>query len=295
MSSFFNNIEAKIEVERLYHEKLDDLAFLCEFMKIETSFGNTNIIQLGNKNKPPLVLLHGSNGCAPVAIEAMIDLANQFNIYAIDVVGQPNLSAAIRPEMKDESYGQWMYEILSRLNIWNVIIVGISFGGFICWKTLTYDERRISRAFLIVPAGIINGNPLAVFRKVFLPMKLYQWRKKAKYINQFLNALFSEHDKFASAFLSKVLQHFEMDFSQAPLIKKDEAQQIKTPISIIAADNDLLFPGKKLLKRAKNIFPSLNKVLLLSQSKHVPNYENNKRIVQFIKEQKTLVNHEHTR
>ena len=52
---------------------------------------------------------------------------------------------------------------------------------------------------------------------------------------------------------------FEMDFSPIPTIKESEAKKIKTPLTIIGADDDLIFPGEKLLKRAKSIFPSLQK------------------------------------
>jgi len=287
MSTFFRNRQAKKEIEKLYQSKLGELPITYEFLKIETSFGDTNVVLTGDKDKPPLVLLHGSNGCAPIAIEAMLGLVQDFRIYAIDVIGQPNLSAETRPSMKNLDYGKWMFEIMSRLNIEKTILVGISFGGFISWKTLVYDDRKISRAFLIVPAGIVNGNALKNIWKIFIPMHLYRWRQQTKYILQFLNELFTENDDFALAFLSKVFLHFKMDFSAIPLIKKEEAKKIKTPVNIIAADKDLLFPGAKMIKRAKEIFPSLNEVLLLKDSKHVPNQNGNNRIVELIKNQMT--------
>jgi len=285
MKSFFKNKQAKLEIGKLYQNKLDELPISYEFLKIETSFGDTNVILTGDKDKAPLVLLHGSNGCAPVAIEALLGLVKEFRIYAIDVVGQPNLSAEIRPSMKNLDYGKWMFEIVSRLNIKNAILVGISFGGFISWKTLVYNDRKISKTFLIVPAGIVNGNPLKAIWRIFIPMHLYRWRKKPKYVHQFLNELFTENDEFALAFLSKVFLYFKMDFSPIPVIKEEEAKKIKTPVSIIAADKDLLFPGVKMLKRAKDIFPSLSEVLLLKDSKHVPDQKRNIKIVELIKGQ----------
>lgn len=282
MNSFFDSKQAKKEVEELYQNKLDELSIGYEFLKIETSFGDTNLILTGQADKPPLVLLHGSNGCAPVAIEALIGLVKYYRIYAIDVVGQPNLSAGFRPSMKNDDYGKWMYEILTRLNIQKAILVGISFGGLISWKTLAFHEKRISKAFLIVPAGIVNGNPLKALWKVFLPMKLFKWRKDVKYVHQFLSALFTEEDNFAVSYLSKVFLHFDMDFSPIPSIKKEEAQKIRTPINIIGAKYDLFFPGEKMIKRARAIFPSLKEALLLENSKHVPNQEDNDRIVKLI-------------
>jgi len=282
MESFFSSSSAKNIILEMYYNKLDELSIKYEFQKIETSYGNTNIIITGEKNNPPLVLIHGSNGCAPIALEAMLGLEKKFRVYAIDVIAQPNLSEGIRPNMKDHSYGKWMFEILARLNIQDAIMVGISFGGFITWKTLVFDSQRISKAFLIVPAGIVNGNPLKAMWNVFLPMKLYQWRKNKKYVHQFLKKLFTEHDEFAQHYLAKVFLDFDMDFSPIPLIKKEEAKKITTPMYIIGADNDLLFPGKKMLKRAKEIFPSLYEGKLLKNSKHVPRQIDNNEISKLI-------------
>lgn len=282
MTTFFSSQEAKKEIQNLYQQKLDELPIHYEFMQIETTYGNTNIVITGLKNKPPLVLLHGSNGCAPVAIEAMIELAQNFRIYAVDIPGQPNLSEEFRPKMKDDTYGKWMYEILSRLAVRNALLVGISFGGFVALKMLMFDEKRIAKAFLIVPAGIVNGNPLKSLLKVFLPMKRYKKWKKIKYVRQFLGELFSEKDEFAEAFLSNVFLHYTMDFSPIPLITKKEAQGIKTPLTIFAADKDLLFPGGKMIKRAHKLFPSLKDGILLNNSKHVPSEENNSFIADFI-------------
>ena len=284
MKSLYSSPEAKKEIESLYFAKLESLPIPYQTLMIETTFGDTNIIITGKKGKQPLVLLHGANACAPVAIETFLDLANDYRIYAIDILGQPNLSAETRPNMTDDSYGMWMYEILTRLNVTDVILVGISFGGFISWKTVVFDERRIASAFLIMPAGIVSSNSLKALRYVFLPIKLYQWQQKKRFLGQFLDALFTVPDEFAIQFLAKVFLYFEMDFSPIPLIKKAEGQKIKTPLHLIAGDKDLLFSGLKLLKRAKRLFPSLQSALLLKNSKHVTNKLGNTRISQLIRE-----------
>lgn len=283
MLSFFSSLKGKRDILALYDNKLDELPIAYELLKVETSFGDTNIIHVGQKNNPPLVLLHGANACAPIAIEALIGLADRFSIYAIDVIGQPNLSEEIRPDMQDNSYGKWMYEIMTRLNLWNAVLVGISFGGFLTWKALAFDEKRISKAFFITPAGLVTGNFLKLQWKVLLPMRLFKWRKKRKYVCKFLDALFTKQDEFSKQFLAQVILHYEIDSSPIPLITKEEAQNIKTPIYVIAAENDVLFPGKKMLKRAKELFPTLQEVLLLKNSKHVPCPSGNEQIIKLIK------------
>ncbi|PHN03977.1 alpha/beta fold hydrolase [Flavilitoribacter nigricans] len=282
MNTLFSSPAARERILELYFDKLEELNISYDTCTIETSFGDTHIIMTGDKTAPPLVLLHGANGCAPIAIEALPGLLKDFRVYAIDIIGQPNPSAEFRPDIHTPAYGQWLQEILSRMHITGVTLVGISFGGLVSWKTLAFDERRIARAFLIVPAGIVNGNPIQALWKVFLPMKRYMATRKTKYVHRFLGALFTREDPFALRFLSEVFLHFSMDFSPLPLISRKEAAQIKTPVYIAAAENDLMFPGKKLLRRAQKIFPSLRDTLLLPDSRHVPDEAGNEEIVKWI-------------
>jgi esterase/lipase len=88
-----------------------------------------------------------------------------------------------------------------------------------------------------------------------------------------MSALFSEYDDFALEYMSLTFTHCNMDFSPLPIITRDSAKNIKTPITIFAAENDIMFPGEKMLKRSNSIFPSLKHTVLLNNSKHVPTHD----------------------
>jgi len=184
--------------------------------------------------------------------------------------------------MKDDSYGKWMNEIIADLKIESVTMAGFSFGGLIILKTLEYDESKIKEVYLSAPAYIVNGNPLKALLKVFLPMKIYMKTERRWFVEKFLSNLFTDRDEFAIEFLSKVFLEFEMDFTPVPVIDAKKAGEITTPITLFAAQNDILFPGNKMIKRAEKIFPSLRKSILLKHSKHVQNQEQNEIIEQKI-------------
>ncbi|MFT5077469.1 MAG: esterase/lipase, partial [Flavobacteriaceae bacterium] len=209
-------------------------------------------------------------------------LSKKFQIFAIDVLAQPNKSAETRLSMKDNSYGLWINELINKLELKNVTMAGFSFGGLIILKTLIQNESNIKEVFLSAPAFIVNGNPLIALFKIFIPMKRYIKTKKTKYLEKFLESLFSEKDEFAHNYLSKVFLYFNMDFSPIPVIKKEEALFIKTPITLIVAKKDIIFPGVKMMKRANKIFPSLKNTLLLEDSKHVQNRRDNTKIEKLI-------------
>ncbi|MCP9290271.1 alpha/beta fold hydrolase [Gracilimonas sediminicola] len=278
----FKSKQGKKEILQLYDAKLDSLKIEYEYLTVQTSFGKTNIIATGDPANPPIIIVHGSNGCAPIALETYANLHKKFRVFAVDVLAQPNKSAETRLSMKDDSYGKWMNELIADLKIESVTMAGFSFGGLIILKTLEYDESNIKEVYLSSPAYIVNGNPLKAIFKVFIPMKRYMKTKKVKYVEKFLSHLFTDRDEFAIEFLSKVFLEFEMDFTPVPVIDTKAAKEITTPITLFAAENDILFPGKKMIKRAAKIFPSLRKSTLLEHSKHVQNKEQNEMIEQEI-------------
>ncbi|SNR39144.1 hypothetical protein SAMN06265371_102230 [Lutibacter agarilyticus] len=199
-------------------------------------------------------------------------------------MAQPNKSTETRLSIKNEDYGKWLHEVIAILKLKNVTLAGFSLGGLVILKALEFKDENVKEVFLTAPAYLVNGNPLKALLKVFIPMKRYIKSQKIKYVERFLNELFTERDEFAIQFLSKVFLHFKMDFTPVPVIKTQAAKPIKTPITIIAAKNDLMFPSEKMIKRAKKIFPSLkNTTLLLEQSKHVQSRSDNKKIVEIIK------------
>ncbi|MDB0037727.1 alpha/beta hydrolase, partial [bacterium] len=74
MSSLYKSEQGKLEIFKLYDDKLNELNIDYVIKTINTNFGETNVIVTGDQSKPPIVIIHGSNGCAPIAIETYADL-----------------------------------------------------------------------------------------------------------------------------------------------------------------------------------------------------------------------------
>lgn len=282
MKSLYKTNKGKNEIYKLYDEKLKELNISYEEKKVNTQFGSTHIIITGETTSPPIIVIHGSNGCAPIALETYANLSQKFQVFAVDVLAQPNKSAETRLSMKDTSYGEWLNEIIDKLELNDITLAGFSFGGLIILKTLEFKEDKIKEVFLSAPAYIVNGNPLKALFKIFIPMKRYMKSLNSRFLEQFLNELFSERDEFALKYLAKVFQYFEMDFTPVPVIKTKAAKKITTPITLFAAGNDMMFPGSKMIKRATKIFPSMKKHVFLKDSKHVQNQKDNLLIQELI-------------
>lgn len=282
MDSLYKSPEGKKEIIDIYEARLAELNIDYKYNIVKTSYGDTNMIITGSPSNPPLLVIHGSNGCAPIALDVYSNLSSKYQVFAIDVLAQPNKSAETRLSMKDDSYGKWINEIIDTLKLEDVTMTGFSFGGLVILKTLENNEAKIKEVFLTAPAYIVNGNPLKALFKIFIPMKRYIKTAQPKYLEKFLNVIFTERDEFAVKFLSKVFLNFTMDFDPVPVIKTKAAKLITTPITLISAKEDVIFPGIKMIKRANKIFPSLKQTVLLENSKHVQNPADNIRVEQII-------------
>jgi len=226
-----------------------------EYQTLDTSLGATILIVTGKPENPPIIIVHGSNDCAPIALETWPKLSKAYRVFAVDVLAQPNKSAETRLSMQDGAYGKWMNEIIRQLNLAEVTLAGFSFSGLVILKTLELDESKIKQVYLSAPAYIVNGNPLRLLLQVFLPMKRFMKSHRQELVEKFLSSVFTTPDPFALAYLSKVFLEFTMDFTPVPVIDARRARNITTPITIFAAQGDLIFPGKKMLKRAARISP----------------------------------------
>jgi pimeloyl-ACP methyl ester carboxylesterase len=279
---FFKSKEGKDKILSLYNQKLNELNIEYSAELVETKFGATNVIITGNVKNPPLLLIHGTGGCAPLILESFPNLSSTYCVYTIDVLAQPNKSAENRLDMKSLDYGEWLTEVIILLGLKAVTLVGFSFGGFISLKTLEFNERLIKHVFLIAPVYIVNGNPLVGLFKMFIPLKKFIKTGNDNYLKKVIKALFSEADDFAFQFMGTAFQNCNMDFSPLPIISKQSAKHITTPLTIIAAEKDIMFPGRKLIKRAKRIFSSIEDVVLIEDAKHVPNSKDFKKIEDLI-------------
>ena len=118
----FKSKQGKKEILSLYDKKLESLNLDFEYLTVQTSFGKTKIIATGDSENPPIIIVHGSNGCAPIALETYLNLHKKYRAFAVDVLAQPNKSADTRLSMKDDSYGKWMNEIITDLKMESVTI-----------------------------------------------------------------------------------------------------------------------------------------------------------------------------
>jgi len=268
--------------EDMYFEKLDQLGITCEQHIIETSYGQAQAVVVGDPGKKPLVLLPGAIGCALLVIEASMDLTSHYSVYVVSEMFQE--SSALEAEQPEsvEDYARWLYEIISRLDIQNITLVGFSFGGSIVARSLAYNERNISQAFLIMPEGIISPNNMGLIRSVITEHKKVPEAEDLSLYQLYLSRISTQPIHYYIERLPRTWLSSGNSFLKSSHLQLNDTVRIKTPLYVVAAEKDAIYSYRNLFKRTEALFPSFREGLLLKDSNHIPNKQGTNTIIQFI-------------
>jgi pimeloyl-ACP methyl ester carboxylesterase len=252
----------------LYDKQLERLNVAFEDLYVETRFGKSHIIKLGNENGKPLLLFHGGNSTAPYYLEGFKNLFEHFCIYAVDTIGHPGKSAETILSAKSMEYGQWASDVITALGFEKICCLGGSYGAGILVKLMCVDPNKIEKVVLIVPSGIANISTLNVVIKMGIPMMLYILTKKEYWLKKTILFMAIEEKNIDDNTYEMVKSSFEHAVVKAGLPSNVSSKMLKqcfAPTLVIAAEEDCLFPGKKVIKKAKETIPNMNAILLHNQ------------------------------
>ncbi len=268
--TIYKSPAVKAEIMALYNAKLKACNIACEERYVDTFAGSTHVLVAGPADKPTVVLLHGINAGAPLALEAMRDLTDHYRIYAVDTVGQTTKSSEFRPSVKDNSFGRWLSETMEGLGLDKAPVIGVSYGAFLLQRLIAHAPQRVQKAIFVVPGGFANGGGWDSMKKLFFPLLKFNFGKKDAQLLKFMDAFYNTKDPHSVAFQRAVLLGVKMDYRKPPLMQVAEAAGFQSPVYAMVADNDIFFPGDKSLARCKEIFKNFKGSLVLTATKHIP-------------------------
>lgn len=268
--SLYKTPEAEKTLMRLYDEKLAACNIDYESVYVDTAAGKTHVIISGSAEHPPLVVFHGINAGAPLALESIQHLNQSYRLYAIDTVGQATRSANTRLPMEGDAYGKWICDTLDGLNLKHVHVIAISYGAFLLQKLMQYQPERLLKSIFVVPSGFVSGSFWRSMKELSFPLMKFLRSKKESDLLHFMNAFFITKDAHSVEMQKTLLLGFKMDYRRPILVKNKDVAKVDTPVYVMVADDDIFFPGDKTLKRCTELFPSLKATYVLKDSKHIP-------------------------
>jgi pimeloyl-ACP methyl ester carboxylesterase len=126
----------------------------AEQLRVATSQGDTFVMASGRADGPAVVMLHGSASNSVVWMRDAALLGERFRVYAVDMIGEPGLSAPSRPPLASRVYAGWLNEVLDALGVTRAALVGISLGGWLALEYATTHPDRVSALALLCPGGV---------------------------------------------------------------------------------------------------------------------------------------------
>jgi pimeloyl-ACP methyl ester carboxylesterase len=270
MTTIYKSPEGEARILELYDSFQKSLGVMLNDRLVDTRFGETHILVTGPENGPPVVVTHGGNSITPQGLRGLLPLLKlgRYRIYAPDTVGHPGKSAQVRLSGRDESYGEWLSDVLDGLGLDSAAFIGGSFGAGIILRLAAYAPHRINKLALFVPSSIVATPLPSMLFRITLPYLAYLLFPGRQTLNWTLRWMGSQVEDDVVQLVEAVFQHVRVEAEMPRPATKGELGELTAPVLVIAAENDAMFPGEAVTKRAREIFPNLRLVECLPGGTH---------------------------
>jgi pimeloyl-ACP methyl ester carboxylesterase len=272
----FTSPEGEARVTEAYRTVLTRWPVPYAELIIPTSFGDTHVIASGSAENPPLVLMHAFFATATVWYPNVGSLSRQYRTYAVDIIGDANMSRPTRRITKLEDYAQWFGELLDGLGVRKVSIVGNSFGAFLSAYFAMSIPERIRCLVLIGPAATFHG--IAPFYlHMFLPKALCLFFPKlpeamqARMMKHGLRWAFAglPHDRVWAKLFYRILMYGNTASQVFPKVfSREELSRIKAPILLLIGDRERIYRVPAVMQAARKLKPGIQ-IAMIRNAHHI--------------------------
>ena len=264
-TSIYKTKQGEKIVKDLYDKQVKSIGIEYEDLYVDTRFGKTHVIKTGKRNGKPLLFFHGGNSTAPYSLKQNIYLMKDYQVFAPDIMGHPGKSDQTVLSPNTLEYGEWASDVITSLGFEQIICMGGSFGGGVLAKLMCVSPEKISKAILIVPSGLCNASTIKIILSMGIPMVAYILTKKEKWLEKAIvpMAIHKEYiDKDTLDMVRTTFKYAKVKAGMPSNIKISDIKNYKAPTLLFAGEKDILFPGEKVIERAKKIIPNLEAHLL---------------------------------
>ncbi len=251
--SLFRSSAGRERVLTAYQAVLKQWPVPYEELTVNTRFGATHVIASGSKGAPPLILAHAFYATAMVWRPNVAALSRQHRVYAVDCLGEPNLSQPIRPISSRAEFGAWWTDLMDGLKIERADMVGNSNGGFLTLNQALLTPSRIRKAALIGPAAtFVQIWPF--YLNFFLPVLtgLRAWVERG--IRWCLQGVPVEA-AWERLFLACLLDGLSLNRIFPAVFTDDELRQVETPVLLLLGDHEVVYSPQRAMERARRLMP----------------------------------------
>ncbi|AYF76104.1 alpha/beta fold hydrolase [Nocardia yunnanensis] len=252
MNAIYKSEAGRAAIQDRYRKLVSEWPVPAEHLRLPTREGDTFVLASGPVDAPPVILLHGSGANSSTWRGDIATWAQDFRVYAVDMVGEPGGSAESRPELGTDALALWLDDVLAGLGLSSAAFVGMSLGG---WTALDYAIRRpdrVSKLALYCPGGIGKQKFGWIFKNL-------------------VDHLFSNHDLRRTAAIvtglsptdhaeilddvSLTFTHFTPRTGKLPIFTDAQLSTLTMPVLVIVGADDRMFKSAETVARAERFIP----------------------------------------
>lgn len=249
-----------------YDSVLQQFSFPYITHTIHTQFGETFLIECGQKENPPLFLLHGAYSNLLAWLGDIEPLSKSYRVFAIDIIGEPGKSDETRLNYQSNEYAVWLEELRNGLSLDQVAMMGMSQGGWLALHYAITYPNKVSNLFLISPAGINPTKPAFIFRAM-----VYSLMGKAgiKRLNRYVLGSV-KIDQVAEDFMELVHRCVHPRFTKEVIFKDEELCRLIMPVHVLGGDQDVVRSNEAIISRMKGLLPDFTYQMIQGVGHVVP-------------------------
>jgi pimeloyl-ACP methyl ester carboxylesterase len=266
MTGIYRTVAGARAVEQRYRQILDGWPVPHERLTVPTREGDTFVVAWGPPDGPPVLALQGSGANAAMWLRQAPTWAGHLRVYAVDVIGEPGLSAPSRPPLGGGAYAAWLDDVLRGLGLDRVALVGVSLGGWLALDYATRRPGRVTRLALLNPGGV-GRRKVGVLLAAVLLLPFGRWGRR----RMLRLALGSEArrgtDSELAGFVQLIFRHFRPR-REVPVFDDDALRRLTMPVLAVVGGRDAMLDGPATARRLAAVVPHAT-VRLLADAGHL--------------------------
>lgn len=254
MNAIYRTEAAGALLREQYRQDLAQAPVPTEQLRLPTREGETFVLACGPEQAPPLVLLHGSGANSSIWFPDLPAWSEHFRVYAVDLVGEPGLSAPSRPDLSTEESAMWLDDVFEGLGLDRAAVAGMSLGG---WAALDYTIRRphrVSRLVLGCPGGL---GPQRQWRILAAGLLTLFGRRARRGSVGFLVGLNPAEGKDAVVLqeIMEVFTRFRPRTETLPVFPDEALRSLSVPVQVTVGERDQMFDSARTAQRVRECVP----------------------------------------
>lgn len=283
--SIYKSEEHRQEIMSAYDSCMQDWPDNTKEHFIQSKYGQVHVLECGNPDKPPLIMLHAASMGAHSWAENIKPFVENYHIFSFDNPGEGNKSelndALVFPSTSKE-VAQLYKNLLDELHIDSAIVFGASNGGFIAQNLAYHHPEKVSKLVLFGPMGLTQLTKGSVGMMMLSTMYPFQFLRDAV-ADWALGTAPICHNKYGDWFNSTMKGSIPSIAQPIPMTI-EQKKSMNIPVLLFLGSKDKIVGDAMVAKNMAEDYPNIQIEILESGHLIAVEYYNevNETVVSFL-------------